>query len=151
MKNKIVFLLEKVNHIDDEELSSHLLNYICVLISGYLEKNIEDIIKDYKNTPHCLSHECKNSLMSMRKIQNAKWCAIRPIFMNIDENILELLKEELGIEFDDIIFSIDNIVKTRHQIAHGNDVTSLTVIILNRDFDNIKKFIEKIKDIFDCL
>ena len=151
MENKIIFLLEKVDNIEDEELSSHLLNYICVLISGYLEKNMGIIIDDYKRTSHCLSHECKDTLKSMRKIQNAKWCSIRPILMNIDENILELLKAEVHTEFDNLIASIDNIVKTRHKIAHGENVTSLTTRILNRDFENIKKFIEKIKEIFSCL
>ena len=151
MENKITNLLQKAVEIEDEELSSDLFNYICVLISGYLETNMERIIKNYKSTPHCRSHECKDSLTSMRKIQNAKWCAIRPILMNIDEKILKLLKYELAIEFDNITSSIDNMVKTRHKIAHGENVTSLTIGILNRDFNNVKIFIQKIRDIFECL
>ena len=151
MENRINNLLGKVQNIEDEELSSHFLNYICILISGYLETNMEMIINDYKSTPHCLSHECKNSIRSMRKIQNAKWCAIRPIFMNIDESILELLKSELDEDFENITFSINNMVTTRHKIAHGENVTSLTLGVLNRDFENIKIFVQKIEEIFECL
>jgi len=151
MEYKINILLSKVNNIEDEYLSSHLLNYICVLISGYLEKNIDEIINKYKITNHCNAHECKDTIKSMRKIQNAKWCAIRTILMNIDENILDLLKTEFVVEFDNIITSIDNIVKTRHKIAHGEDVTTLSITILSTDFNNIKKFIIKMNEIFGVL
>lgn len=149
MEDKITVLLEKVNDIEDEYLSSHLLNYICVLISGYLEKKIQAMIKTYKESIHFNTHECKNFIKD--NIQNAKWCAIRGIFMNIDENILDLLKTEFNDELDNIIFSINNIVQTRHKIAHGENVTHLTIVVLNRDFNNIKQFIVKINDIFECL
>ena len=150
MVTKINNLLLKIDTVEDEEIASHLLNYICVLVSGYLEINMENIISDYKKSKHCNSHECKDNIRSLRKIQNAKWCAIRPIIMNIDENILSLLKEDLDA-FDDVILSIDNIVKTRHKIAHGENVTNLTADILNNHFQNIQKFIEKTKVVFECL
>jgi len=149
MENKINLLL--ANNIEDEFLSSHLLNYICVLISGHLEKNMQKIIDDYKTTLHCTHHECKDTIKSMRTIQNAKWCAIRAIFMNIDENILEVLKNELGEEFGEITDSINNMVKTRHKIAHGEDVITLDKDILSRDFQNIKKFIISVNETFGCL
>jgi len=150
MVEKINSLLGKLESIEDEEIASHLLNYICVLISGYLETNIESIICHYKNTEHCNTHECKDNIKSLRKIQNAKWCAIRPILMNIDENILSLLREEL-IYFEDVVASIDNIVKTRHKIAHGENVTNLTESILRTDFINIQNFANKTQAVFECL
>ena len=70
--------------------------------------------------------------------------------MNIDESILILLKRELD-QFDNVISSIDNIVKTRHKIAHGESVTNLTIEVLNKDFMNIQKFSQKTKDVFECL
>lgn len=150
MITKINNLLVKVKLIEDEEIASHMLNYICILISGYLETSMENVISDYKKTDHCNTHECKDNIKSLRKIQNAKWCAIRPIIMNIDESILILLKGELD-QFDNVISSIDNIVKTRHKIAHGESVTNLTIEVLNKDFMNIQKFSQKTKDVFECL
>ncbi|MEA2048764.1 MAG: HEPN domain-containing protein [Campylobacterota bacterium] len=151
MEDKINFLLENAPNIEDEFLSSHLLNYICVLISGYLEQSMQKVIDNYKTSSHCSTHECKDSIKSMRKIQNVKWCAMREIFMKIDENILGLLKSDLVDKFDIITCSIDNIVKTRHKIAHGEDVTNLTIETLNADFTNIKQFIQKSEAIFGCL
>ena len=72
MITKINNLLVKVKLIEDEEIASHMLNYICILISGYLETSMENVISDYKKTDHCNTHECKDNIKSLRKIQNAK-------------------------------------------------------------------------------
>jgi len=75
MKERIENLLKKTSDIiNDDEINSHFLNYICVLISGYLEKELENIIEEYKKSKHCKSHECKDTIGSMRKIQD-EWGA----------------------------------------------------------------------------
>jgi len=148
MVTKINHLLDKIGTIEDDDIASNMLNYICILISGYLETSIENVISDYKQTRHCNTHECKDNIKSLRKIQNAKWCVIRPIIMNIDENILTSLKNEFD-QFDNVISSIDNIVKTRHKIAHGKNVTNLTIEILKADFQHIQQFLIKIKNLFN--
>lgn len=147
MSNRIKKLFEKIDAIQDEESQSHFLNYICVLISGYLEQEFYSIIKNYKTTEHCRRHECKESLKSIRKI-NAQWCAIRPIIMNIDASIFDKLQANCGDDFDEVIYSINNIVKIRHQIAHGENVTNLTKDILIEDFKKIELFISELKNIF---
>jgi hypothetical protein len=148
MGNVIKGLFEKIDAIQDEESQSHFLNYICVLISGYLEKELNSIIKNYKTTKHCKTHECKDSLTSMRKMQNAKWCAIRPIIMNIDTSIFDKLQANCGDDFGVVIDSIDNIVTTRHKIAHGVNVTNLTKDILIKNLKKIELFISELKNIF---
>ncbi len=147
MKEKITNLLEKTSDINDDELNSHFLNYICVLISGYLEIELDKIIKEYRKSNHCNSHECKDTIQSMGKIHNAKWCAMRPVFMNIDDKILNELRGTTQ-DFGLTIASIDNIVKTRHKVAHGKDVTNLTREILSADLNNINSFVNKLQEIF---
>ena len=151
MKERIENLLKKTSDIiNDDEINSHFLNYICVLISGYLEKELENIIEEYKKSKHCKSHECKDTIGSMRKIQNAKWYSIRPVFTNIDDKILNELKNS-NQDFELTINSIDNIVKTRHKVVHGKDVTNLTRDILSADLVNIDFFINKLQEIFQKL
>lgn len=149
MKNKIENLLAKDYSSFDEEMQSHFFNYICVLESGYLEKEIQEVLSKYINSSHCNRHECRDKIKAMKNIQNAKWCSIRPMLTNIDESILQQLQQIQN--FDQIISSIDNIVKTRHKIAHGENVTNLGATILRQDFENIKVFIEKLTEIFNNL
>lgn len=152
MKAKIEKVLNKeYKKLNDLNLQSHFLNYSCVLISGYLEKEIQNILDNYKNNanPHFSTHECKKDIQSMRKIQNAKWCSVRPLLTNIDKKvILQLSKLK---DFDLIIQSIDNIVKTRHKIAHGENVTNLTIEVLKDDFKHINRFLKKLNNIFIIL
>lgn len=152
MKAKIEEVLNKeYRKLNDPILQSHFLNYSCVLISGYLEKEIQNILDNYKRSTniHFNSHECKKDIQSMRKIQNAKWCSIRPLLTNIDKKII--LKLSKLKDFELIILSINNIVKTRHKIAHGENVTNLTVQVLKDDFKNINRFLKKLNNIFITL
>ena len=147
MENKINYLFEQFKNIENEneEFQSHILNYICILQSGYLEKTIQNLLKDYKTSTHWNSNECKNNIKL--KVQNAKWCSIRPTFLTIDISIVTRLKELDN--FENIIDSINNIVGTRHKIAHGETVTNLTLSILKSDFENIKLFLDKLQIIFE--
>lgn len=147
MKAKIEEVLNKeYKKLNDPIVQSHFLNYSCILISGYLEKEIQNILDTYKATSHFNTHECKNDINSMRKIQNAKWCSVRPLLTNIDKRIL--LKLSKLKDFDLIVLSINNIVKTRHKIAHGENVTNLTIQVLKDDFKNINRFLKKLNTIF---
>ena len=82
----IYIYIRKYKNID-LLLQSHILNHICVLISGYLEKEITNILVNYKGTTHFRLLECQDTNkvknISHRQgqgIQNAKWCSIRPVF-----------------------------------------------------------------------
>jgi hypothetical protein len=149
MKDKIKQLLEKTRDIEDEELQSHFLNYICVLISSYLEKELKSILKEYEKTAHFKRHECKDNIKNI-KIHNAKWCSIRPIIMNIDAKIFDQLRNNIN-NFSRITDSIDNIVKTRHKIAHGDNVATLTKEILIKNLSDIDCFIIELKKYFPCV
>lgn len=146
MKSKIDYLLKQNYSTVDSVVQSHLLNHICVLVSGYLEKELQVILESYKTSLHFTTHECKKNIKSMRNIQNAKWCSIRPVFANIDKLIVQRLSRLKN--FDLIISSIDNIVGTRHKVAHGENVTHLTIQILKDDFKNIQKFLNHLNKIF---
>jgi len=149
MKSKIDYLLKHNYSTIDLVVQSHILNHICVLVSGYLEKELQNILEEYKQSSHYTTHECKKNIKSMRKIQNARWCSIRPVFANIDKSIVQRLNRYKNSDL--IISSIDNIVQTRHKVAHGEDVTNLTIEILKEDFKNIQKFIKSLKKIFISL
>jgi len=154
MESRIKSLLRHDYTTFDPIMQAHFLNHTCILISGYLEKTITDILLNYKSTNHFDLLECKDtnkvkniSHRAGQGIQNAKWCSIRPIFTNIDMKIIARLKRLKNFD-SEIVNSIDNIVRTRHKIAHGENVTNLTIQILKDDFKNIQKFIKQLQNIF---
>jgi len=142
MENKINFLFKEAHNIENEELQSHFINYICIKLSGYIEVNINIIICKYKDK----SLECTKSIST---IQNATWCKIKPMFSLIDlELTIKLQNEIIKMNIIDILY---NLIKNRNDIAHGKDITILTLSQLEKDFKEIKLFIQKTKKIFECL
>lgn len=139
MEKKIDFIFIQIGEAENEQLSSHLLNYACVLLSGYIEVEINKIITNSDKN----NIDCKNSI---KTIQNATWCKIKSILALIDiELTLELHKAIIQTDTIEVIY---NIITTRNDIVHGKDITSLTLPKLKDDFIAIKKFILKTKEIF---
>lgn len=149
MKSKIENLLNKDYSQLDEEITSHLQNYVCILISGYLETEINNQLKEYKKTQHFKTHECMEKL-SGEKLQNATWCKIKPILGTIEDNFPSNLKNAIN-DFELTIQAIQNIVNNRNNIAHGKSITILTMHILKQNFIMIEIFIDELKRIFSRL
>lgn len=146
MKSKIENLLNKDYSQIDEEIKYHLQNYLCVLISGYLETEINNQLQEYKNTQHFDKHECKKTLGG-EKLQNATWCKIKPILGNIEESFPSNLKNAIN-DFELTIQAIQSIIDNRNNIAHGKNINVLTIQVLNQNFIKIDNFITELKKIF---
>lgn len=120
-------------------LMSDLSKYLCVVISGYLEQSIKRIFREFT----------KNSadLKILRYVDiNLKF------FQSADVESIIQLTEKFSIDWADnlrawmtleIRTSVDSIVNTRHQIAHGVD-TGIT-------FSNVKKYYLNINRLIDYL
>lgn len=140
MERKINYLFKKTKEIEDEELQSHFLNYICIMLSGYLEVKINEIITQCKKNTNS---ECKKSVATT---QNATWCKIKPILALIDINLtLELHNAIIKTDTIDILYRI---ITNRNDISHGKNITTLTLPKLESDFVQLKSFIEEVENIF---
>lgn len=146
MKAKIEDLLNRDYSQIDEEIKYHLQNYLCVLISGYLETEINNQLKEYKKTQHFKTHECMEKL-SGEKLQNATWCKIKPILGIIEDSFPSNLKNTIN-DFELTIQAIQSIIDNRNNIAHGKNINVLTIQVLNQNFIKIDNFITELKKIF---
>ncbi|AYJ79533.1 hypothetical protein AN286_05015 [Aliarcobacter cryaerophilus ATCC 43158] len=149
MKNKIENLLNKDYSQLDEEITSHLQNYVCILISSYLEIEINNQLTEYKKTQHFKTHECMKKL-SGEKLQNATWCKIKPILGTIEDDFPYNLKNAIS-DFELTIQAIQSIIDNRNNIAHGKNINVLTIQVLNQNFIKIDNFVSELKKIFSML
>lgn len=149
MKAKIEDLLNKDYSQIDDELKYHLQNYVCILISGYLETEVNNQLKEYKKTQHFKTNEC-NEKLSGEKLQNATWCKIKPILGTIEDDFPSNLKNAIN-DFGLTIQAIQSIIDNRNNIAHGKSITILTIPILKQNFIMIENFIDELKRIFSKL
>ncbi|MDZ7793925.1 MAG: HEPN domain-containing protein [Spirochaetia bacterium] len=145
-KRKIENIFEKIDYLNendnyDFELVSHLTKYLCVLISGYLEKSIYLLLLKYSEEK---SHDyIKNYIHNnLKTFTNAKTEKIETLFKKFNDDWVVKLSEIDN--YDEVKASINSIIGQRHRIAHGNDST-IGFVSLKEYYKNINKMIEHIK------
>jgi RiboL-PSP-HEPN len=139
----LVSRIKEQKSTEDVEVISDLSKYLCVLLSGYFDKGIADILFSYGG---------KFSPQIERCIQiDFKW--ITNIKMN---KLLEILgqfsnewKEEFVSrpEFEDYKDNLDSLVNNRNNIAHGIG-SSVTLSELEYQYGIIEDILSDIKEIF---
>lgn len=123
----------------DIEVQSDFARYLCVLVSGYLEKAVAELV---------LEHARRNSRVSLQRFVEYK----TRHFMNANcQKLTELLggfdpEWRRGLEqflVDDIKDAVDSVVSLRHRIAHGGtgDVTYQRILGY---YERIKKVVNHI-------
>lgn len=112
---------------NDPEDQAHWAKYICVLINGYLEQSIRDLVLEYasmhtnsvtqqyidKSWPRPLNLRCRNFSQFLSKF-NQTWA----------DEFKNWLAENDQYEKD-----LDAIVKSRNNIAHGKEANATNVTL----------------------
>ena len=121
-KERLDRLFEKVNaYNEDEELKAHLVQYLCVQVSGFIETSVRAILIDYagrKGSDQYVSNFVENQLQ--RSIQNPNVDTILQLIRSFNANWEVCLRAQVTEEMKS---SIGSIRSNRNQIAHGVSVT----------------------------
>ena len=126
----------------DPELLSDYAKYLCVLVSGFIEKSLAEI---------ALEHARRVGAPSVQRFFEKNTAR----FTNANsEKVLQLLgsfdpdwrSDVENILVDQNKDAFDSVVNLRHQIAHGASV-GVTYIRIKEYFKAIKKVIEHIQDL----
>lgn len=132
------------NEAVDEEVRVQFVWYLCVRTCGYVESSVQRILMRYVE-----------SSSSNQPIQNFIDTRSRNITPNRD-GILKLVRD-FNPEWENTLrqliqneksASLTNMVKNRHQIAHGRDV-DLTFVQLKGYFDDAQSIVQMVYDVCD--
>lgn len=136
----------KIEGPESIELDAHWAKYACVLVSGYMEKYVKEILHSY----------------AVRKSENRISYYIEktwPQSMNMNrENIIGLvgkfdadwereIKTWLGKGEGSKGSIINGIVKTRNNIAHGSEANTsgVTINSVSAQFETAKSLVQKLE------
>jgi hypothetical protein len=113
----------------DTSVQSHWVKYVCVLISGYLEQAIKEILIEHADgrSPTRASNYVRASWPSSR---NMNCDAIDQIVGYFDDEWSHRFSQWLD-EDDQRKKEINEIVKWRNSIAHGNEAATTNVTIVS--------------------
>ncbi len=145
-KSKITHLFRLYHEVSDPEEQAHKAKYLAVLVSGYLEQAIKEILLNYSS---------QGSRPQISRYIKETW----PISRNMKtENIKDILSQfnaSWSEEFsswlsqdDDRKGHINSIVRWRNSIAHGQEsnTTGVTLPSVRNAFSTISDLVSLIDD-----
>jgi hypothetical protein len=140
-RKRIQFLFENAPHSTQDmgELRAHWARYVCVVISGYLESTLREILLTYV-TNRCPTDVTRYVSKQLGSFQNAK---LDKIFVLIESFNPYWHSSLLNFIDDEHRDAINSIVGHRHAIAHGD--------LSNPTLGSLKKWYEKANDVIDYL
>lgn len=143
-KSRIDAAFDRVDRLPPDELRlrSHFAEYLTVLVYGYLEQSVKRLLMTYVDD---------KAAPPVARYTNRRLERTRSMKYN---NLIELLTDfdpQWRIEFENVIKersrrAIDTVTNNRHRIAHGQS-TSMTVVAIKREYEQIKKVIDNLTDL----
>lgn len=138
-RKRIEFLFEAAPKAvgDSFELRSHWARYVCVVVSGYIESSIRQLLTGYcadRSSPAVARYAASK----IRWFQNAEMDRIVDLFCQFDpaweQEILH------GID-DEHKAAVNSIIGNRHSVAHG-DTSSITISSLRTWYGKANEVID---------
>lgn len=129
---------------ENGELRSDCARYLCVLVSGYLETAVVDLIIAYASA---VSHPRTARLVERKltRTTNLKAEPLAQLIGALDSDWEAGLREYLG---DERKASLDSLVSLRHEIAHGNP-TGVTLVTVTTYYGAIKETVDYLSQLLD--
>lgn len=123
----------------ETELRSDLSCYLCVLVSGYLENALFEIVVDYSNSKSA-PQIARYIEKSLDRWTNPTCDKITSLFAMFKPEWKIVLESYLVDEMKD---HINSLVGLRHAIAHG-ETASVTFSRIQAYYETVKKVVGKI-------
>jgi hypothetical protein len=121
----------------DPEAAADFARHLCVLVSGYLERSIVELLLDQtrRTSGPRVQHFVESQV---ERFMNAKCGKILELFGSFSTEWRTDLEGYLVDERKD---AVDSVVALRHQIAHGRHV-GVTLVQIERYYQVIKTVVE---------
>jgi len=134
-KQQLDYIFKLIDNISDVETKSHFSRYLCVLVSGFIENSIKNLIYDYSK--NCANSKIVNYIQfKTGSISNLNSEKIKQILGSFSKTWLEVYENRIDESEKD---ALDSVIANRNNIVHGKSV-GLTYV-------RIKDYYEKVKNI----
>lgn len=145
LKRQLDDAFSRIGNIDEADLQmrSDFARYLCVLVSGYVEKSIQELAHHWTRrsaAPSATSYVGRE----LSFFQNAKSEAILTLVGSFDP----IWRKRLESDYSDELQAVNSVVGNRHQIAHGG-TASVSYAWVKEYYDRVQRLIDVLQDMFD--
>lgn len=128
----------------DAELLADLARYLCVLVSGFLEQALIEILLEHTRAQASPSIQ-KYVGTKLQRFTTANAQNVKDLVGSFDPDWYRDLDKYLVAEHKD---AVDSVVNIRHAVAHGRFV-GVTIASARRYYERVKEVVDHIADL--CL
>lgn len=126
----------------DPELQSDFARYLCVLVSGYFEKAVSELVLEHARKAGGPSLQ-RFVEARTRRFTNANAARVLDLLGSFDADWQRTMSSHLVDELRD---AVNSVVSLRNRIAHGNSV-GLTYQRISEYYIRVEKVINLIADL----
>lgn len=126
----------------DAELLADQARYLCVLVSGFIEKALSEIVLEHARRTGAPSLQ-RFVEMNTARFTNANSTRVLQLLGSFNPDWRNAVESILVDKYKD---SFDSVVSLRHQIAHGSSV-GITYVRIKNYFEAIVDVIERIQEL----
>lgn len=123
----------------DTELQSDFARYLCILVSGYLEKAAYELVVEHARNGGRPSFE-RFVDQRTRKFTNANFTKLKVLLGDFDSEWAELLESRADESLKE---AVNAVVALRNKIAHGESV-GITYRTISDYYSRVQQVIEVI-------
>lgn len=126
----------------DPELLSDFARHLCVLVSGFLEQAVIELLLEYvrvRSSKEIVRHVEQR----LRRFTSPNANNLIALFGSFDLGLQKDLETYLVDEHKD---AVDSVVNLRHTISHGRDA-GVTMASVQRYYDRVKEVVDHIADL----
>ena len=143
LKKRLDATFERASDVgEDVELQSDFAKYLCILVSGYIERAVVHIVLEHarnSNAPTLARFVERRT----RRFTNAKIGRIQNLLSDFDSDWRKDFDELLVDEQRD---AVNSIVDQRNKIAHGGSV-DLTYLRVRTYYQQAQRVIDRVAEV----
>jgi len=141
-RQKLDATFQRASKITEPEVLSDFARYLCVLVSGFLEQAIIELILEHVRT-HSHSSIQQHVEQRLRQFTTAKTQRIIELFGSFDANWRKDLEAYLVEEYK---AAVDSVVDLRQTVSHGR-YADVTLVRIQNYYARVKDVIEHLANL----
>jgi hypothetical protein len=144
LKQRLDVTFERSTSVgEDPEVLSDFARYLCVLVSGFLEQSIVELILEYVRRRSDLTVQRHIEAQLRRQFTNAKCQRLIELMSTFDPAWRSDLEAFLIDEYKD---AVNGVVDLRNSISHGRSV-GVTMHRIRNYYDRVAKVVDHVADL----
>ncbi|MGI9001689.1 MAG: HEPN domain-containing protein [Pseudonocardia sp.] len=133
--------------INDQSLSPELLahysRYLCVLVSGFIEMSVKELVSHYCRLRSAAPVE-RYVTQQLGRLNNIDLEKLRQLVRAFNPDWLTILEEECPDELQAFL----SVASTRNSVSHGGD-TGITIDTVRQYFEQVAVVLMRLCELFD--